>query len=191
MSKQFKFESVKTVVVFSQNSALSSILHMVLAQNKELRVRQFNDEKSLIQYINIAVIDLLIYDCEQIDENLISSISLLRKTHDVSNSKFQIIALSKTIPKGIRTICKTISIDEIIVKPMSPIYLETRVLVRLGQALKQHSLASSQFSKSRRLSDKLPIAKRISSDFNSIEKSNNVIPLFGKRNIATPPSQLN
>ncbi len=191
MSKQPKFESAKIVVVFSQNPALSSILHMVLAQNKELRVRQFNDEKSLIQYINIAVIDLLIYDCEQIDESLISSISLLRKTHDMANSKFQIIALSKTIPKGMRTICKTISIDEIIVKPMSPIYLETRVLVRLGQVLKQHSLASSQVSRNRRLSDKQPFTMRISSDFNFIEKSNNVIPIFGKRNNTTEPRQLN
>ena len=193
---------LKTIAIFSTNKALSSLLHMVLAKNIQLRVREFTSEETLKQYMNISTIDLLIYDCEEINEEIISSIQNIKKIENSSNAKFQIITLCKSIPKGIRSICKSIGIDELIIKPMSPSYLETRVNGRLNQNnssyptsfIKKSYLKYTNDDKAKTI-EKNTEKNRISTSFPK-EKTNNIIPLFGNKNnpkspVPTPPNKTN
>ncbi len=180
-------QSIKTIAILSQSIAYSSILHMVLASNIQFRVRIFNDEQAVIDYNNISPIDLLIYDCDQIDSKIITFIHNLRHMENVANPKFQIITLCKTISKGIRSICKTVGIDEVIIKPMSPTYLETRVLVRLTDNSTKLYRGIDRRKKEQISNRKTNLAKNHDENHNA----NNVIPLFGSKNTPPPPSQLN
>ncbi len=118
---------VKTIAILCQNEALASILHMMLVDNLDFRVRIFADELSLVNYLHIVPIDLLIYDCSLLDHEITTSISYLRHISKSARNNFQTLVLCKTIIKAISPALKYADIDEVIVKPMSPLYFEERV----------------------------------------------------------------
>ncbi len=124
---------IKTIAILSPNEAFASILRMIIANNKGLRVRLFSDEVALSQYTNIAPIDLLIMDNEKIDYQTISTISFLQNNYKHANN-FHIIVLGNKIERGMSAFCNKVNISQIIIKPASPSFLEERIFALLKGA---------------------------------------------------------
>ena len=155
---------LSTIAILSENKALASILRMVLANRRSLRVRIFASEAELINYMNIMPIDLLIYDCSLLDHEVATSVSYLQncKTH---NKQLQIIVLCKNIIAKISQAIEYANISEVIIKPMSPLYIEERVDAYLG--------AQNKTISNNKITSRL--------EENSVAYKDNVIALFGKK----------
>jgi two-component system phosphate regulon response regulator PhoB len=156
----------KTVAIMTGNSALSALLEMVLAAHAHLQVRVFNDVISLSGFMRTTSVDIVVGAFGPGPEGASSVIAHLRREAETFvHPAFQSIALSDAIDGDMKAICLEAGIDEIIAKPMSPRYLEERVLARLGEA------------PVRRLrTDARPERPNRTAAFPS-----NVIPLFGPR----------
>ncbi len=126
MSKMSK--RLKNIAILSNNAALASILHMVLANNRNVRVRIFANEMELAKYINIINIDLLVLDCKQLDYAIISTIAYLKNSPSTNRANFKTIILCNKIENNIGSFCKAVGINELMIKPTSPSYFENRVL---------------------------------------------------------------
>lgn len=166
---------LKTIAILAENAALSSILRMVLAHHCELRVREFENEMDIVLYMRIAGIDLLIYDCAQIDSETIASIKNLRSLAKTSGHEFQTIALCKDVTDGSRSACERAGIDELIIKPMSPIYLEERVLARVAEGTTANIFDGAERRKMQPLALKPTEGRTHVANYGA-----NVIPLFGR-----------
>ncbi len=164
---------IKTIAILSPNQAFASILRVILANNKGLRVRLFSDEVALSQYINIAPIDLLIIDNEKIDYQTISTISFLQNNYGHANN-FHIIVLGNKIERGISAFCNRVNISQIIIKPASPSFLEERILAILDGAIRAR---------------KPNIRQNIGRNDKAIDPTllgDNIIALFGKERAPNP-----
>ena len=146
----------KVVAILASNVALSSILHMVLAEHSSLRVREFESEELLSLYMHIAPVDLLICDYDQPDDAEFSLVRRLRAKDGLVRREFQVIALSKTVNMKTKAACVGAGIDELIVKPMSPAYLETRVMARLREGARHFSIEPSRARQERRRNISVP-----------------------------------
>lgn len=173
---------LKVVAILTKNAALSAILHMVLADHRELRVREFESEALLSLYMHIAPVDLLICDYDQSDETAFSAISRLRAKKEIARQEFQVIALSRTTDATTRAACVEAGIDELMIKPMSPAYLEQRVLARLKDGARHFTRGDTKEKSNFRteLQGKLLTARR------GLRRGN-VVPLFGDQHIAPVP----
>lgn len=147
--------ALKTIAILVANPALSSILQMVLASSRHLRVREFESELGLFTYMRIAPVNLIVLDFD----NAAARADLVTRTLrcDLQRRSFQVIALAGTLNADTANLAKAAGIDEVIAKPMSPRYLLERVLDRVSKA----PVAEP------------PVAARI--DYS------NVVPLFGRR----------
>ena len=116
---------LKTVALLIANPALSSILSSTLAGSPSLRVRPFETLVALKTYLRLAPADLVVLDLDTAE----GSADDLRKDRSIESRDLQIIALTGTLAAQTRSI----AIDEIIAKPMSPRYLVERVLARLAR----------------------------------------------------------
>ncbi len=179
-------KQLKTIAILSENDAFASILRMIIADNNGLRVRIFNSEVALANYMNITPIDLLITDCDEIDYAQITTISYLRTIAQSPGYNFALgynfasIALCKKVQKNIKSFCETAKIDELIVKPMSPIYLEARVLALLNR--ENTDFAKNSYKNIERRRANINIQKPFSGD--------NVIALFAEDRPTKPLSHI-
>lgn len=156
----------KTIAIMTGNSALSALLEMVLSAHQHLQVRVFNDVISLTAFMRITPVDIVVGAFGPGPEGASSVIAHLREHADTfTQSSFQSIALSDAIDENMKALCAKVGIDEIIAKPMSPRYLEERVLARLGEAPTRRLRADPRPERRTR-TNPLP---------------SNVIPLFGPR----------
>lgn len=122
----------QVVAILTSNEALSSILQMVLGEHGNLRVRVFTSEAFLSLYMHIAPVDLLVCDYDLDGDDITTGlVPRLRGKSGIARKDFQVIALARNITPATRAACAAAGIDEVIVKPMSPRYLEERVLARL------------------------------------------------------------
>lgn len=124
-------EPAKVVAVLVANSALSSILSMVLAAVPSLRVRPFDSQLALTTYMQLAPVDLVVTDFDSDQAPADQVARALRAETRLERRDFQIIALASTVTRDMKYASISAGIDEIIVKPMSPKYLLERVLARL------------------------------------------------------------
>lgn len=166
-------EDPKVVAILTEKPALSSILHMVLSERRELRVRTFESEDTLSLYMHIAPVDLLICDFDPGNEDMANIVPRLREKAALVRPEFQVIALTRTVSASMRAICVGAGIDEVMVKPMSPHYLEERVLVRLREGIRH--IASGDYASLGRRRQKMHDMPPHS------YQDSNVIPLFGPR----------
>lgn len=123
--------AVKTVAILAATPALSAILAAALAANPLLRVREFETGKALRTYMRIAPVDLLVSDYDNADDRADTLAQSLRHDTALERRNFQIIALSRSVEAVARSGPAGAAIDEVILKPMSPMYLVERVLSRL------------------------------------------------------------
>jgi CheY-like chemotaxis protein len=110
------------------------MLSTVLAGRPGLRARTFENIETLSKYVVITGIDLLVCDFSVEGETADHFIPELRATPGNENPMFRAIALVRQVPPQMRSLCAAAGIDEIIVKPMSPLYVQERVLARLDCA---------------------------------------------------------
>lgn len=122
----------KVVGILTQNSALSSILAMVLRDVSGLRLREFSSAAHLLRYADIAPLDLLILDYQLSDRSAPDLLNSLRSNPAIDLDALQTITLIKNIDRELQASVVSAGIDEIIVKPMSPAYIKERVSARLG-----------------------------------------------------------
>ena len=175
-------EEPKVVAILTENVALSSILHMVLAEQNQLRVREFESEEMLSLYMHIAPVDLLICDYDQPDNDAVPLVRRLRAKPGLVRKEFQVVALSKTVSSSTKAACVSAGIDELIVKPMSPAYLEKRVMARLREGARHFAIDTIYAGPERRNEVPLPT---LSQGFPNYDYSN-VIPLFGSEMSSRP-----
>src|SRR5690554_6003417 len=117
-------QPVPTIAVLADSPALASVLAATLRRKRDWRVRGFRDLGALTDYIRIAPIALLVTDFELGQTTAADVAQAIRNDETVAARAVQIIALSRTISPQMRRQCVEAGIDEVIVKPMSPLYLE-------------------------------------------------------------------
>ncbi|WP_196259289.1 response regulator [Pelagibacterium limicola] len=127
-----------TITVLSTSPALASILGATLRRGRNWRVREFRDSRSLSAYMRIAPVAILVSDYT-LESGTAADIAIaLRSDALVISRHVQIIALSKDVDLAMRQRCVQSGIDEVIVKPMSPLYLEERIKARLKSVPRDH-----------------------------------------------------
>lgn len=122
---------IPTIAVLSSSPALASVLGATLRRGHRWRVREFNDSRALNDYMRIAPLAVLVadYDLERTDA---AEVALaIRGDAALASRHVQIIAMSRTVDPEMRRKCVQAGIDEMIIKPMSPVYLEERIAARL------------------------------------------------------------
>ncbi|WP_127072103.1 response regulator [Pelagibacterium lentulum] len=124
---------IPTIAILCESAALTSILGATLRQNKSWRVREFRDARALGSYMRIAPVAMLVCDYALGEQTAPDIILPLREDLLVISRHVQIIAMTRTIDIAMRGDCVRAGIDEVIVKPMSPLYLEERIRTRLSE----------------------------------------------------------
>lgn len=123
-----------TVAVLSHSPALTAVLAATLRRKRRWRVREFATRQALIDYMAVAPIALLVADFDLEDGTAAELAGAIRSGQTMAVSPdLPIIALARRLGPEIRRGCVRFGIDEIVVKPMSPLYLEERVEARLEQ----------------------------------------------------------
>ncbi len=117
------------VAILTSSPALSSILSMVLDCEEHLNVQSFDRPNVLKTHLRIAPVDLIICDYE-IGETLAPQLAIDMR-RQLPTRQFQMIVLSNFISAELKQSCNFAAIDEVIVKPMSPLFLRDRVVARL------------------------------------------------------------
>lgn len=127
-----------TIAVLSTSPALASILGATLRRGHNWRVREFRDTRALSAYMRIAPVAVLVADYA-LESATAADIALDLRSDDLIVSRHvQIIALSKEVNLAMRQRCVQAGIDEVIMKPMSPLYLEERITARLRHLPRDH-----------------------------------------------------
>lgn len=125
-------ERKKNVAVLTQSPALSSIIAMVLDCEEHLNVQTFSNGEVLKRHARIAPIDLIISDYQV---GASSAPQLAIELRQISSKPtFRFILLATYVDAQIKQACTFANIDEVIVKPMSPLFLRDRVLAQLQSA---------------------------------------------------------
>lgn len=138
--------SAPTIAVLSTSPALASILGATLRRGRDWRVREFRDPRSLSAYMRIAPVSVLVADYA-LDDTTAADVALeLRSDASVISRHVQIITLSRTVDFAMRQRCVQAGIDEVIVKPMSPIYLEERITARLSTTPREHIVCGPAYA---------------------------------------------
>ncbi len=130
-----------TVCIISESAALSAVLNMVLAGHPQWRVRCFDTAAEFEDYARIADVDLVVWDRElgagdRVDLDLYAP------------GDPDVIALTRGLSAIGRDSCAAGGIDEVLIKPMSPVLLEERVKARLAarKAGTRRDIGPSQFA---------------------------------------------
>jgi len=159
----------KHVAILTSSPALGSILSMVLDCEEHLIVQNFSRATNLKQHMRIIPFDLIVCDFD-IGNSSAAKLAIDLRATDFRRD-FKMIALAETMSAQTRQACKFAAIDEVIIKPMSPIFVRDRVLARLQSAEQSKKLARI----------KPPVATNDFFNQNSDFESNNVINLFAGR----------
>lgn len=133
-------ETAGTVAVLTENPALSAIVTAVLASCRALRVRRLDSLSALAAYARIAPLDLVVIDYNVEGRGAPQFATRLRAELPATRTT-RIIALAGDVTERMRQDCRRAGVDEVIVKPMSPKFLEERVHARLARpALAEQAL---------------------------------------------------
>ena len=132
--------SSRFVAVLTPNPALNSIISMVLDCNDQLNVQTFDRAEVLQTHLRIAPVDLIVCDYE-LGELGSGSWKLAPQFvvdmhRQLPTRQFQVIVLTNSIDAELQQSCKFAGIDEVIVKPMSPLFLKDRIVARLEKGPK-------------------------------------------------------
>lgn len=127
-----------TIAVLSTSPALASILGATLRRGRDWRVREFRDTRSLSAYMHIAPVAVLVADYALENATAADVAHDLRSDSSVISRHVQIITLSRSVDLAMRQRCVQAGIDEVIMKPMSPLYLEERITARLRSVPRDH-----------------------------------------------------
>jgi DNA-binding response OmpR family regulator len=124
-------EPTSVVAIIAANTALSSLLAMVVAGDTHLKVRQFESDLDLVAYMRIAPIDILVCDFDREGCPAYELVEAIRLNNALLSQDVPVIALTRTITPPMRHQAISAGIDEVIIKPMSPRHLLQRIQARL------------------------------------------------------------
>jgi len=108
---------------------------------------------------------------------------VLNLRRDVPHRQFETLVLTGRVSPEIKLACKFARIDEVIIKPMSPVFLKERVLSRLRARHPAHK-RSGEHGK---IDDHAAALKQDIAATRETSWPGNVVPLFGTRRDTTPP----
>jgi two-component system, OmpR family, phosphate regulon response regulator PhoB len=123
-------QTLKTIGLLLATPALNSLLAAVLAASPRLRVRPFESEIALTTYLRLAPADLLVLDLDHPDAPADRLASALRENAELVRRP-AVMAVAGVMDLGVKMRCLSAGIDEVLLKPMSPLYLRDRVEARL------------------------------------------------------------
>jgi two-component system phosphate regulon response regulator PhoB len=124
-------EPAKVVAIIAANTALSSLLGMVVAGDSRLKVRVFESELELIAYMRLAPVHMLVCDFDREGRPAYEMVEGIRLNGDLVSRDVPVIALTRSITPPMRHQAISAGIDEVIIKPMSPRHLLQRIQTRL------------------------------------------------------------
>ena len=159
----------KFVAILTSSPALSSIIAMVLDCEEFLNVQNFEHMSELQCHMRIAPVDLII--CDYRINNRTAPQLKIALQQDNPHRQFETIMLTDYVSGDIKQACKFAAIDEVIIKPMSPLFLRDRVLARLNKT-------GDQKSQNRSVQTTLYADNSDKFHQNSFPKADNVINLF-------------
>jgi two-component system phosphate regulon response regulator PhoB len=130
-------QKLRTIAILSENNAYGSIVEMVLAGNHAWRVRLFSSAQDLETYSQIVDVDVLVADLDFEDNNAQFMLRVITRLRQNTESVQAVIVTTRSLmnwsyPKNIGA-----GIDEVLVKPMSPVYLSERVEAHIALATKK------------------------------------------------------
>lgn len=169
-------EPTKVVAIIAANSALSSLLAMVVAGDSHLEVRQFDSDLDLIAFMRINPIDMLVCDFDRDGRPAFEMVESIRLNNSLISQEVPVIALTRTITPPMRHQAISAGIDEVIIKPMSPRHLLQRIQARLRKRTVVGALGGYR-GPDRRNRISMPIP----SPLPARRSTDNVIPLFPDR----------
>lgn len=130
---------VPTIAVLSSNEPFAGILAATLRSGRRgWRVREFHDPAAVMSYMRLAPVMLLVGDYQLGANTLADVASGIRCYSRLVSQDTQIVALASTVDETTRLRCVQAGIDEVIAKPMSPAYLEERILARLARGVSDY-----------------------------------------------------
>lgn len=122
------------VLILTDSAALGSILAASLAD--ENIVTHFAETvRDAVGLLRLHRVKFLISDFEVAGQNVLGFVPALRRA--VPYRDFETITLTRAIDNDVQNICRSVGIDEVIVKPMSPRFLRERLITRAGQLAKR------------------------------------------------------
>lgn len=124
-------QPAKVVAIIAASPALSSLLGMVVGGDSQLKVRLFENELELIAYMRLAPIDMLVCDFDREERPAHELVESIRLNGDLLSQDVPVIALTRRITPPMRHQAISAGIDEVIIKPMSPRHLLSRIQMRL------------------------------------------------------------
>ncbi len=131
-------QPIPTVAVLSTNPALSSLLGATLRRTGKWNIREFRDPRDSAAYMRASITSILVCDYDLGTFSAADLAAKIRADASTISRNVQIIALSRSVDADMRAHCVRAGIDEVVVKPMSPLYLEERVAARMAGGARRH-----------------------------------------------------
>ncbi len=158
----------KSIAITTASPALGSIFAMMLEQTEGLRVQQFAGIEALVSHMRLLPVDLIVSDYDLETGSLPDLVAKLRKT--LPSRRYQLVVLADHISREVKLSCKFAGVDEVLVKPMSPLFLKERIMARLGIEIDEAGIGAHR---------RTPRARHSRPSKGAAVYSGNVIPLFG------------
>ncbi|VAW16615.1 hypothetical protein MNBD_ALPHA12-235 [hydrothermal vent metagenome] len=153
--------------------ALGSIIAMMLEQEQQLHIEQFDTPSMLMTRMRIVPLDMIVMDYKLAGTTAAQLVLNLRR--NLEQRQFTTLVLTSSVSAEIKLACKFARIDEVIIKPMSPVFLKERVLWHL----QAHRFGNE--STGERGAANIFFAQRHKNDDHPEQTANwsgNVVPLF-------------
>jgi len=163
----------KFAAVITASPALGSIIAMMLDNEEQLGVQQFNDADALAAHMRIVPVDLIVMDYHL--EGTSAAQLVLNMRRELPHRQFETLVLTDRVTPQVKLACKFASIDEVIIKPMSPVFLKERVLSRL----RARNLAHEELGAPGKIDDRCATLKPEIEATRQANWPGNVVPLFG------------
>lgn len=129
---------MRTIAVVTGHEAFGGILVSVLGR-PGWRVRHFSSIKQLALYAGIARVDVVVLDLEMGEGGSVpKELTDLRDTH---GQAMRVIVTTRSIAGWNRAMCRAQGIDEILLKPFSPVHLAERVRAHILALPKEEKAA--------------------------------------------------
>lgn len=122
-------EKTGFVAVLTSNPALGAIIGMVLDCEERLNVQTFSQVERLRCHMRIAPVDMVI--CDHHVEHRTGTQICIELRRERPNRRFAFLLLADQVDSALKQACRFAGIDEVVVKPMSPLFIRERVISRL------------------------------------------------------------
>jgi len=135
-----------TIAIYSASEAFASLVQGVIAEKRTWRVRVFSTPPQLEAYAAIAPVDVLVCDLDAASESAAATLDLPGRISRHGDGSMQVILLTRSLDAGDKSRFLAAGVDEVLIKPMSPLLLAERIAVRLDVARRVAASSSRKAS---------------------------------------------